>query len=185
MDTGKYVFLFSDCVPVKGAAASAIYDLTRGRISTFPSEYYPFLASFREQRLGELLDALSEDDRAGFLEFLEFLVANEYVCVLDDSGAFPELPSGWDAPGVIHNAIIDVDAQHHDYGKLVSELDALGCQHLQLRSYSPRFGVSELAALARLCHGTSIQTLQAILVHDPTLSDDDYAAVVTLSLIHI
>jgi len=174
----KYVFLFSDCVPVKGHAASAIYDLTRGRISTFPSEYYPFLESIREQRLGELLDGLSEDDRAGFLELLEFLFDNEYACMRADPGAFPAIPSGWDAPCVIENAIIDVDAQHHDYAKIVAELDALGCQHLQVRSYSLLFGASELGALARVCHGTSIQTLQAILVHDPARSDDDYAAVV-------
>jgi SPASM domain peptide maturase of grasp-with-spasm system len=178
-ERGKYVFLFSDCVPVKGHAASAIYDLTRGRISTFPSEYYALLESFREHRLGELLDALSADDRPSFLEFLEFLFDNEYACMRNDPGAFPAIPSGWDAPCVIQNAIIDVDARHHDYGKLVAELDALGCQHLQLRSYSLLFGVAELVALARLCHGTSIQTLQAILMHDPARSDDDYAAVVT------
>jgi SPASM domain peptide maturase of grasp-with-spasm system len=175
----KYVFLFSDCVPVEGAAASAIYDLTRGRISTFPSAYYPFLDRFRRQRLGEILDALSEDEREGCLQLVQFLLAEEYACMMDDPGAFPALASGWDAPGVIQDAIIDVDARQHDYAKLVSELDALGCPHLQVRSYSARFGVSELAALARLCHGTSIQTLQAILVHEPALTDDDYAEVVT------
>lgn len=176
---GKYVFLFSDCVPVEGAAASAIYDLTRGRISTFQSAYYPFFELFRRHRLGDLLDALSEDDRASFLEFLQFLVDNEYVCMMDDPSAFPGIPSSWEAPCVIQDAIIDVDAQHHDYGKIVAELDALGCQHLQVRSYSRRFGASSLAALAGLCHGTSIQTLQAILAHEPERSDDDYAAVVT------
>jgi SPASM domain peptide maturase of grasp-with-spasm system len=179
MDREKYVFLFSDCVPVKGAAASAIYDLTRGRISTFPSDYHAFFERFRKHRLGELLDTLSEDDRAGFSDFLRFLFDNEYACMMSDPGAFPEIPSSWDAPGAIQNAIIDVDAQHHDYGKLVSELDALGCQHLQVRCYSRLFGVSELATLAGLCHGTSIQSLQAILVHDPARPDDDYAAVVT------
>lgn len=176
---GKYVFLFPDCVPVEGAAASAIYDLTRGRISTFQSEYFPFFELFRRHRLGELLDTLSEDDRPSFLELLQYLLANEYACMMDDPGAFPEIPSSWDAPCVIQDAIIDIDARHHDYGKIVSELDALGCQHLQVRCYSRHFGASDLAALARLCHGTSIQTLQAILVHEPELSHDDYAEVVT------
>lgn len=174
----EYVFLLPDCMPVKGHAASAIYDLTRGRISTFPSEYYPFIAAFRQQRLGEILDAQTEDDRGAFLEFLEFLLDNEYAALLADPGMFPAISSSWDAPGVLEDAIIDVDARHHDYGKLIAELDALGCQHLQVRSYSRVFGISDLAALARLCHGTSIQTLQAILAYDPGQSDDDYAAVV-------
>jgi hypothetical protein len=53
---GKHVLLFTDCVPVEGHTASAIYDLTRGRISTFPSAYFPLIKLFRTHRLGELLD---------------------------------------------------------------------------------------------------------------------------------
>jgi SPASM domain peptide maturase of grasp-with-spasm system len=176
--SGQYVFLISDCVPVRGHAVSAIYDLTRGKISTFPSAYFPFFELFRKHRLHELRDMLSEEDRAGFSDFMAFLVGNEYVHMVEDLSAFPERSSAWETPCVIHNAVIDVDARHHDYQKLVAELDALGCQHLQLRGYSTLFGVAELAVVARLCHGTSIQTLQAIVVHEPALTDDDYAAVV-------
>lgn len=175
----EYVVPFSDCVPVEGAVISAIYDLTRGRISTFQSEYYPLLEEFRRHRLGELIDSASEDDRGSILGFLEFLLDHEYVCLMDEPGAFPPIPWSWDAPCVIQDAIIDVGEQHHDYAALVSELDALGCQHLQVRGYSRRFGTSELGALARRCHGTSIQSLQAILVHDPERSDQDYEAAVT------
>lgn len=178
MDLDSFVFPFSDCVPVEGAAVSAIYDLTRGRISTFQSAYYPFFELFGQHRVGEILAMLSEDDHPSFLDFLGFLLDNEYACLMADPGAFPPIPSSWDAPCVIQDAIIDVDAQHHDYDKLVSELDALGCQHLQVRCYSRRFGTSDLVELARLCHGTSIQTLQAILSYDPERSDDDYSAVV-------
>lgn len=55
----KYVLVFPDCVPVKGSRVSAIYDLTRRSISTFPSEYYPLFESFRTQRLGEILSEFS------------------------------------------------------------------------------------------------------------------------------
>lgn len=179
----QYVFPYSDCVPVQGAAASAIYDLTRGRISTFQSAYHPFFALFREHRLGEILDTVSADDRAALLDFLAFLFDNEYACMMDDPSPFTAISWSWAAPCVIQDAIIDVDTQHHDYGKIVAELDALGCPHLQLRSYSPHFGARELIALARLCQGTSIQTLDAILAHDPAQSDDDYTAAVTASRI--
>ena len=182
---GKHVLLFTDCVPVEGHTASAIYDLTRRRISTFPSEYFPLFELFRTHRLGELLDTFSEEDRANLQDFFGFLLGNEYVAFVDELAPFPEIPSTWDAPYSIENAIIDVNTRHHDYRKIVSELDALGCMHLQVRSYSPAFTVSDLADLARLCRGTSIQTLQAVLSHDPATSDDDYVSVVTSNRILI
>src|SRR5262245_39568734 len=163
---GKHVLLFTDCVPVEGHTASAIYDLTRGRISTFPSEYFPVFALFRTLRLGQLLDTFSEDDRASLHDFLGFLLDNEYVAFVDDLAPFLEIPSAWDAPCSIQNAIIDVNTQHHDYRRIISELDVLGCEHLQVRSYSPLFALPDLVELARLCHGTSIQILQAVIPHD-------------------
>ena len=176
---GKHVLLFTDCVPVEGHTASAIYDLTRGTISTFPSAYFPIFDLFRTLRLGQLLDTFAEEDRANLRDFLGFLLSNEYVAFVDELAPFPEIPSAWDAPCSIDNAIIDVNTQRHDYRRIVSELDALGCIHLQVRSYSPVFALSDLVDLARLCLGTSIQTLQAIIPHDPANSDDDYAAVVS------
>src|SRR5262245_13609079 len=164
---GKHVLLFTDCVPVEGHTASAIYDLARGRISTFPSEYFPLFELFRTHRLGQLLDAFPEDDRANLHDFFGFLLRNEYVTFVDDLAPFLEISSAWDAPCSIQNAIIDVNTQRHDYRRIVSELDAVECEHLQIRSYSSLFAVSDLVELARLCQGTSIQTLQAIIPHDP------------------
>lgn len=175
----KYVFLFSDCVPVEGHTASAIYDLTRRLISTFPSAYYPFFELFRARRLREIVGELSAEERDDFVDFLEFLLEHEYVGVVDDPAAFPAISRSWDAPCTIHNAIVDVRGHHHDYRKIVADLDAVGCQHLQVRAYSRLFGLPELAELARLCQGSSIQTLEAILAYDPGLRDDDYMAVVS------
>src|SRR6185503_19179046 len=174
----KYVFVFSDCVPVKGSATSAIYDLARGLISTFPSEYYPLFELFRTQRLGQILDGFCEEDRANIREFLDFMSMNEYITLVDDLGPFPEISFSFDAPGVIDNAIIDVSSQHHDYRKIVEALASLGCQHVQVRSYSTLFGLRHLVELAGLCHGTSIQSLEAVLHHEPAVSDDDYVAAV-------
>ena len=176
---GKHVLLFADCVPVRGHTASAIYDLTRGQISTFPSEYFPLFELFRTLRLGQLLESVAEDDRASLHDFLGFLLDNEYVTFVDDLTPFLEIPSRWDAPCSIQNAIIDVNTQHHDYRRIISDLDLLGCEHLQVRSYSLLFAVPDLVELARLCRGTSIQMLQAVIPHDPRHSDADYVSLVT------
>lgn len=172
----QYVLLFSDCVLVSGHTASAIYDLTRGRISTFPSAYAPILELFRTHRVGEILEMF---DEAELHAFLGFLLDNEYATFVADLAPFPEVAHAWDAPGAIDNAIIDIKTQHHDYPRIIAALDALGCAHLQIRGYSRLFGIADVLALARLCHGTSIQTLQPIIAHDPMASDDDYVALVT------
>jgi SPASM domain peptide maturase of grasp-with-spasm system len=177
-DLGKYVLVFPDCIPVEGPVSSAIYDLTRGRISTFPSAYLPFFAQFRVEPLGQIVDALSDEDRRAFSDFFAFLLRSEYITLVEDLSAFPELATTWDEPGVVRDAILDVDGRHHDYAKIIGELDGLGCLHLQVRGYSELFGITELAELARLCHGTSIQSLEAVLRHEPARSDDSYAAVV-------
>jgi len=118
-------------------------------------------------------------ERADIEALLRFLIANEYVAFVDDLTPFVPVADAWDAPCAIANAIIDVDAQHHDYPKLIAELDRLGCEHLQVRSYSHLFGAAELVALVALCDGTSIQTVQAIIPYDPATSDGAYAALVT------
>lgn len=178
-DLERSVVLFPDCKPVEGPVSSAIYDLTRGRISTFPSAYFPFFARFEDESLGTIVGSLEDDDREGFAAFLGFLRDNEYVTLVDDRAQFPEIASTWDEPGIVRDAILDVDTQHHAYPEIIAELDALGCMHLQLRAYSPVFGLDDLVALAGLCHGTSIQVLEAVLQHSPHLTDEDYAAVVT------
>ena len=175
----KYVSVFSDCLPVKGSALSAIYDLTRGSISTFPSEYYPLFGLFRTQRLGQILTGFSEADQANIRDFLEFLLNNEFMTLVDDLEPFPEIASSFDEPGLINNAIIDVRSQHHDYRKIIEALDSLGCLHVQVRSYSTLFGLGHLLELAGLCRGTSIQSLEGVLRHQPTLSDDDYVKAVS------
>ena len=179
----KYVLVFPDCVPVKGSRVSAIYDLTRRSISTFPSEYYPLFEWFRTQRLGEILSEFSPEDRANVLDLLEFLLGNEYAMMVDGFDRFPQIPTSFHEPGLINNAIIDVRSQHHDYRQIVEALDRLGCQHLQVRSYSRLFGLRHLAELAGLCRGTSIQSLEGILHHEPELSDDDYVRTVSANRI--
>jgi SPASM domain peptide maturase of grasp-with-spasm system len=175
----KYLVMFPDCMPVRGAKVSAIYDLTRGTISTFPSEYFPLFERFRTERLGEVLDSFADDDRTDIQAFVEFIDAGEYAVFADEPKRLPEIPSSWDGPYLIENAILDINAEHHDYPKLIDELDALGCQHIQVRAYSNLFRASDLRELISLCRGTSIVTIGAVLQHETGLSDAEYVSLVS------
>src|SRR5207244_41900 len=50
-------------------------------------------------------------------------------------------------------------------------------------SYSTLFGLGHLVELAGLCRGTSIQSLEGVLHHEPALSGDDYVRAVSANRI--
>ena len=97
----RYVLVLSDCMPVRGHTVSAVYDLTRGTISTFPTAYFALFELFATHRVGDLLAEFEDDDLAELRAFLDFLLRNEFIAFVDDRTAFPAIPSGWDAPGFV------------------------------------------------------------------------------------
>lgn len=174
----KHLSLYATCVPVAGLTTSAIYDLSRKQISTFPSAYLSILRSLGTHRLREVISDLHPKDRVHAIDFLDWLLSHEYVHITDAPEAFPAISDKWNIPCVVHNAIIDIRERHHDYQRIIHELDTVGCQHIQLRAYSAVFDLTALVNLVKLCQSSSIQSIEAILAYDPSRSDEDYIAVV-------
>jgi len=181
MDLRKYMQVFEDCVPVRGARMSAICDLTRREISTFPSEYFPIIASLQGRRLDEALRGYDHEDEHDVLTFVSFLVEKEYAMLVDKPLPTATLSREWDAPGRIRDAIIDVDRIEHDYVRLTSELARLGCRHLQLRGYSSRLRLDTVARIAKLCEGGTVVALEAIVKHDCSVPENAYIELVRSS----
>lgn len=71
----KYLFVYSDCIPVQGKNKTAIYDLTRKDIFFIPNDYYPLFALFRSLKLGEIQKLLeTKNDELQFISLIEFLL---------------------------------------------------------------------------------------------------------------
>ena len=170
----KYVRLFPDCIPVKGASRCAICDLTRGEITSFSIEYYDALQLVMSDKLGKGLESFALDsDREKVTQFLEFLDSNELITFLDDVYIFPAIEQRWDFPATIQNAIIDVDTVRHDFGMIFRCLDELGCHFVQLRCFSNLLALDELEQTLELARDKSIESIELIIKHDPAVPDAD------------
>jgi SPASM domain peptide maturase of grasp-with-spasm system len=174
-----YLRVHADCMPVKGATRSVLCDLTRNELIFFPSEYYEVLEYLTSDKIGPLLEALgSTEEKDLVLDFILFLDQHELITFLKDPACFPPIAEGWDIPAVIHNAIIDVDALHHDFGRIFGELDALGCQYVQIRSFSALLQPADLYPILAAAQHKSIQGVEVLLRYHPATSDADYIQLV-------
>ena len=73
-------------------------------------------------------------------EYFDFLCQNEYVFYTDTPDRFPELDLSWEEPTPLTNAIIDISEKSPllDYEDIITQMGALGCEHIQIRSFSER-----------------------------------------------
>lgn len=176
----EYLRLFADCVPVKGIRRSVIYDLTRGDLHIFPTEYFPVLEWLTSRPITKVLDELDataasqQREILGRLdEFLAFLFDNELAMFTADPSRFPPIELTWDYPGDVQNAILDVDAELHDFQAILDQLDALGCQFLQVRGFSPLLTLDVCSQILTFAANTSLTSVELILQYDTTVSDAD------------
>lgn len=136
-EPGLLFRLFANCVPVRGARRSSICDLQRGRIHLIPNALHEILTTHRDLSLAELLALHPVEEHATLEEYFAFLVEKGLGFWCDAPEAFPELDLSWDAPARVTNAIVDFGpASDHDLASIVRQLDALGCQALQLRFFA-------------------------------------------------
>ena len=171
----SYMHLHADCIPVKGANRSAIYDLTRSELIFFPTEYYEVLEYLTSDKIGCLLGKLEcGEEKRYVIEFIEFLEQNEIIIFLKDSTMFPVIKECWDIPAVIQNAIIDVDTIKHDFNKIFDQLDKLGCLFIQIRSFSNLLKLEDAHHILSSSHHKSIQSIELILKYDPNILDEAY-----------
>ncbi|MDQ4141128.1 MAG: grasp-with-spasm system SPASM domain peptide maturase [Bacteroidota bacterium] len=170
-----YLHLLADCIPVKGASRSAICDLTRNELIFFPSEYYEVLEYLRSDKINVLLNNLpNEEEKALIMEFINFLDQHELITFLKNPSLFPPIEEKWDIPAIIQNAIIDVDSNYHDFDKIFNELDELGCQFVQIRSFSELLTIKNLYRVLSSAHHKSIQSVEFIIKYSTSIPDEAY-----------
>lgn len=170
-----YVQTFADCIPVRGATRSAFYDLTRHEILLFPTDYYPLCNQIQGKTIGSILAEFKDDvNQAQVVAFLDFLDDNELIMLVDDPSLFPAIPTGWDYPGMIQNAIIDISQVRHNFGKIFGDLDALGCQHVQIRAFSNLLTLGDYDDILEKALDKSIAGVELILKYEGQTSVERY-----------
>lgn len=174
MPNENVFMMFADCIPVKGAARSAIYDLSRRKLVSFASRFLPLIEQLAGRSLEEACAALStEAERKTLRNLVDYLLANELGTWTRNPAAFPPISRQRTASARIHDAIVDVRAIKHDFVAIFAELDALGCKYVQIRAYSPLLSLQDLDALAIEALHKSILGLELLIPHDELVYPDE------------
>jgi SPASM domain peptide maturase of grasp-with-spasm system len=158
----QYLYLYANCIPVKGFSRTMIVDLGRRKLYFIDNSYYELLHELEHYTIGETMEMLEdEDDLEQFTLFLDYLVTNDLANIVDDLSVFPSLNLEWHHPSVISNAIIDVGEKQHDFKKILEELDDLNCKYLQIRSYRvlPVERILEILSYTKGKHFRGVQLL--------------------------
>jgi SPASM domain peptide maturase of grasp-with-spasm system len=174
---GFCAHLYADCIPVRGVVRSAIYDLTRKDIIMLPTEYFDMLEYLLSDKMHILFDELeSEEEKEYLMDFIQFLDDHEVLLFSEDPASFPKIEEAWDTPSVIQNAIIDIDEIRHDFNKIFNELDELGCQYVEIRSFSNLLNLEEVHNILTVARNKSIEGIELILKYDRDKPVEQYAA---------
>ncbi|MFL5382211.1 MAG: grasp-with-spasm system SPASM domain peptide maturase [Longimicrobiaceae bacterium] len=168
MSAPRRVFrLFACCVPVRGARRSTLCDLQRERYELIPNGLYDLLHRYTDHTLEEIRADFPPSAHRTLDEYFAFLVKGEYGFWCDDPDAFPPLDLSWERPERVTNALVDVDERsRHDWPSLLAQLDALGCQAIQVRFFRPTPLPEVEAVLGAMAHGR-LRSVELLLPFDP------------------
>jgi len=158
---------------VAGPINGLIYDLGRKRFYAIPAVFAELINDANGKWVAAFLETLPSEVHSRFWEVADFLISNQIAGLFSASKVFKELPSEIDGPGHIQNAIIDVDEQLHDFANIVRELDLLGCEFLQVRSYSDALNVQMLDEIALVVERSGLRGLEYIVKYNAGHSQED------------
>lgn len=163
--TSEKIFnLYTNCKIVNGFSRSIIYDLQRNTFDFIPNDLSNLIREFSGKEIRLCFSENAKDDHETINEYFNFLIEKEYIYLLDEElelTQFPDLDLSWDAPSIITNAIIDFDLINFNaiqidvYKKLVSDLDDLGCYHIQLRFFG-QFDIDTISNLLNLFNNLDV-----------------------------
>lgn len=164
--------LFANCLPVKGARRSTICDLQKQRMRLIPNDLFYILTDLAGMPTTEIKRRFNGDSDEVIDEYFTMLTEEAYGFWCDEPELFPKLDLSWDRPEKITNAIIDVDrSSKHDYQSLLSQLDELGCQALQIRAYD-ELTLADLEEILTHCEQHRLRHLDLVIKFHPELTGE-------------
>ncbi|MDB2439280.1 grasp-with-spasm system SPASM domain peptide maturase [Hellea sp.] len=180
------------CELVIGIAFSALYDLDRFRLVRFESAFVPIAEEMKNGGLSlKDLEGLKPIIREKVEEFVDRLLIEDMLYVDNDlhNPPFKTVSDAWDPPNEIINCIIDVAEKVPDWDELVSQLEELKCEALQIRCYSNRIDLDAAASILRTFHGSSVSHVELILKSSNDIDEgrlrklfDDFPALVSVMI---
>ena len=133
----KYVKVFSNCIPVKGASRSVLCDVHKGDVRLIPNALYNLFPFFDTINKEDILAFYGDENIKIVQEYIDFLIESKsaFCCPKEDLECFPLIDiSEFHTPFAITNAIIELGKVNAKYLlNVIDELNSVLCQALEIR----------------------------------------------------
>jgi SPASM domain peptide maturase of grasp-with-spasm system len=170
--------LFSNCVPVKGASRSILYDLQRGRYDFIPNILAEILTAFDGRAISEVKAAYGNRHDAIIEDYFRFLEEQEYIFETEEPELFPHIDRQFETPCEITNAILEIGAHSTiDYAAVFDQLDALTCQVVEIRFFF-KADAGRISEVLAATQSGKLRSVELLLEYAEKLSPDDIKTIV-------
>ena len=169
----QFFSFYADCIPVRGISRGIIYDLSRQKYRFIPKELFEIL-DVTDKHSVQYLNQLFPDVELFFDLFVEEHFA--FYCNKDELELFPKINKDFFMPSLINNSIIDInnyDDQKNNIKKFIKEVDILGCEAIQLRSYT-NIDQKYLNDLIMLINESNISYIELIIKYNEDVNDKKF-----------
>lgn len=131
----QFFSLYSNCIPVSGLSQAIIYDLQFHRYKIIPKLLHTVL-NIKGKTVYETKKEFHNKYDLGIDQYYTKLADEGFGFFTNEPEYFPEIELSFAFPGIISNAIIDIDIESNfDFSRIFNELQICGCDTVQLRFY--------------------------------------------------
>ena len=174
-NSNTYFLLYASVQLVKGARRTLLVDLERKKMQFLPNDLYDFIEKCKSEVLIDVIDSYNKDDKITAIEYVDFLVENEFGFHTDEPERFPGLDLTWKSPSDITNAVVDINrSSSHDYRYIVNALNSTRCQSIDFRIFD-RLDNDELNIILEATNDSALQSVRVYIPYAMWHCKDDRA----------
>lgn len=168
MDINKKIYLYANCLPVKGAKNAIICDLHRGTIFEIDHIFYDIVTQHGEKTVREIIQFYGEVFFDEIVAYLEELMKLELILLVDSKEGLIDLPLEYDSSSIIENMILEYGDYFYEYSAtFIEQLKELRTSHIEIRFYED-IEDEKLIHCLDLFHNTYVKGIN-ILIQNKSL----------------
>lgn len=161
-----HFLLFPTCIPVKGHSYSIIMDLDRGAYIEIPNLLYDILQLvIKKQSIQHVKSLFVHQYDEGINEYFDYFVSGNYGFYTDNPHPFNQPDTIFHSPYKIISSVIALDKlSTYNVSDVISQLDQLSCQLIQIRCYDYQ-ALEDLAKALSVLKESAIRKVEIFIPH--------------------
>lgn len=174
-----YFKLYSNCIAVKGIKRSVIIDLQKSRTHFIPNDLYEILLKTEKMKIEQIYVEYGSENSATIEDYFKSIIDLElgFYCSEKELDFFPKMNIDFHSPSKISNAIIENQYKFELFEKIITQLDSLGCEYVEIIFYE-KIQNELLNKILFLFSSSCIKNIGLFLKYDNT-KDEQYMKFLT------